>query len=85
MNSRSAGQEVARWVKCFQNKREDLNSQNPQLALEHASVVTAFPWGHGGVETGEAIGAHVTDSLAHIAVNDRTYLKRGGGQGLVVL
>lgn len=41
--------------------------------------------GTWGVETGEAIGAHVTDSLAHIAVNDRTYLKRGGGQGLVVL
>lgn len=41
--------------------------------------------GTWGVETGEAIGTHVTDSLAHIAVNDRTYLKRGGGQGLVVL
>lgn len=46
LNSRSG--EVAQWVKCFQHKREDLNSQNPQLALEHASVVTAFPWGNGG-------------------------------------
>lgn len=38
-------------------------------------------WGDGG----EVIGAHVTDSLAHITVNDITYLKRGEGQGLVVL
>ena len=41
-------------------------------------VTHTTPW---EVETGEAIGAHVTDSLAHITVNDRTHLKRGGRRG----